>query len=100
MVKHIVIWKLKDQAEGNDKETNARLLKEKLEALQGQIPGLLKIEVGIDFSDTESSGDIVLYSELESKEALENYQNHPLHKAVGAFVKEVQCERQMVDYII
>lgn len=98
MVKHIVIWKLKEQAEGNDKATNARLVKEKLEALQGQIPGLLKIEVGIDFSDTESSGDIVLYSELESREALENYQNHPLHKAAGAFVKEVQCGRQMVDY--
>lgn len=100
MVKHIVIWKLKDQAEGNDKATNARLVKEKLEALQEQIPGLLKIEVGIDFSGTESSGDIVLYSELESKEALENYQNHPLHKAVGAFIREVQCGRQMIDYIL
>lgn len=100
MVKHIVVWTLKEQAEGNDKATNAHLVKEKLESLQGRIPGLLKIEVGIDFSRTESSGDIVLYSEFESKEALDNYQAHPLHKAAGAFIKEVQSGRRMIDYTI
>ncbi|MDR2938413.1 MAG: Dabb family protein, partial [Prevotellaceae bacterium] len=57
MVKHIVTWKLKEAAAGSDKASNAQLAKEKLEALNGKIPGLLKLEVGIDFMHGETSGD-------------------------------------------
>ncbi len=99
MVKHIVIWKLRDEALGNDKAGNARLAKEKLEALSGKIPGLLRIEVGLDFLRSDSSGDLVLYSELESKEALAVYQEHPLHKEVGKFIREVVSGRTSADYI-
>jgi len=100
MVKHIVIWRLKDEAHGNSKSENARLIKEKLEFLNGKIPGLLKLEVGFDISHTETSSDIVLYSEFKSIEALNNYQEHPLHKAIMPFVQEVRSERRMVDYEI
>ena len=100
MVKHIVAWKLKDNANGNTKEENALLIKEKLEALNGRIPGLVKIEVGIDFSKTEMSSDIILYSEFESKEDLNNYQIHPEHKAVVPLVVDVTLERRLVDYEI
>jgi heme-degrading monooxygenase HmoA len=71
----------------------------KLEALNGQIPGLLKLEVGFDFSKSDMSADLVLYSEFESKEALQGYQDHPLHKAVQAFVKEARTERRVADYL-
>ncbi len=98
MIKHIVIWRLKESAYGNDKATNARLIKERLEALRGKIPGLLKIEVGIDFSAGDASGDIVLYSEFTSREALGTYQAHPEHKAVVPFIKGAWCERRVVDY--
>ena len=98
MIKHIVIWKLKDSAHGNDRSTNARLAKEKLESLRGQIAGLRAIEVGIDFSATASSADMVLYSEFDSREALAAYQNHPLHQAIVSFVGPAISERRMVDY--
>ena len=55
MVKHIVMWRLKENSCGNSKEENKKLIKEKLEALAGRIEGLIKIEVGFDFSNTESS---------------------------------------------
>ncbi|MDR1501747.1 MAG: Dabb family protein [Prevotella sp.] len=97
MIKHIVMWKLKDEAHGNDKATNARLVKEKLEALSGKIDGLLKIEVGIDFLGG-GNFDVVLYSELSSKEALDIYQNHPLHQAVLPFIREAVMDRKAVDY--
>lgn len=97
MIKHIVMWKLKDEAHGNDKATNAGLVKEKLEALSGKIDGLLKIEVGIDFLGG-GNFDVVLYSELSSKEALDNYQNHPLHQAVLPFIREAVMDRKAVDY--
>jgi len=100
MIKHIVLWKLSEQANGNNKATNALLIKEKLEALNGQIPGLLKLEVGIDFSNSEMSADVALYSEFATKEDLEVYQQHPKHKAVQAFVLEVRSARQVADYEI
>lgn len=98
MVKHIVCWRLKDEANGMSKEENAKTIKEKLEALQGQIHGLIKIEVGFDFLHSPESMDIVLYSEFESRAALDFYQQHPLHKAIMPFIGEARNERRVVDY--
>jgi len=97
MIKHIVMWKLKDEAHGNDKATNARLIKEKLEDLNGKIEGLLKLEVGIDFLGGNNY-DVVLYSELTKEEDLDTYQNHPLHQAVLPFIREAVNSRVAVDY--
>lgn len=99
MVKHIVMWKLKDQAHGNDKATNANLIKEKLENLNGKIDGLLKAEVGIDFLGG-GNFDVVLYSEVASREALDAYQLHPLHQAVLPFIREAVSDRKAVDFEI
>jgi len=98
MIKHIVVWRLKESAHENTKDKNALLIKEKLEALNGKIPGLIRLEVGINFSNTSESSDIVLYSEFTSKKDLENYQAHPEHKAIMPFVAEARSERRMVDY--
>jgi len=91
MVKHIVMWKLRDKADAAE-------IKERLEALAGKIPGLLNIEVGIDFLESEQSADVVLYSELESREALDTYQNHAEHMAVVPLVKAAAVSRTVVDY--
>ena len=91
MVKHIVMWKLRDKADAAE-------IKARLEALQGKIPGLIKIEVGIDFLESEQSADVVLYSELESREALNVYQAHPEHVAVIPLVKGAAIARTVVDY--
>lgn len=98
MVKHIVMWKLKDSANGNSKEENAVKIKLMLEDLNGKIPSLIKLEVGIDFSNTENSSDIILYSEFKSKEDIEAYQIHPEHKKVKPFVLACRSERRLVDY--
>ncbi|MDU1904532.1 MAG: Dabb family protein [Dysgonomonas sp.] len=100
MIKHIVCWKLKDEAHGNDKSVNAKHIKEKLEALRGKIEGLVNIEVGINIPEYPTNYDVVLYSELESKEALEHYQNHPLHQALLPFIREAVSNRVAVDYEI
>jgi hypothetical protein len=73
MIKHIVVWRLKDNAHGNTKFQNALIIKDKLEALPAKIPEILKMEVGIDFSNTDNSANIVLYSEFASKQDLDNY---------------------------
>jgi len=94
MIKHIVFWKLKD----DNKKRNAETIKERLESLAGKVPGLLKIEVGLDYSKTEESADVALYSEFESKEALRLYTEHPDHKAILPFVKDIRTERRVVDF--
>lgn len=98
MVRHIVFWRLKEHALGNDKATNARLIKEKLEGLAGKIPGLLRIEVGLDFSREDASADVALYTEFESREALAGYHHHPAHETLKPFIAEVRSERRVVDY--
>ena len=98
MIKHIVMWKFKDSAHGNDRASNARMAKERLESLRGRIPGLLAIEVGVDVSATANSCDVVLYTEFADADALKVYQAHPLHQAVVPFVAEAASERRVVDY--
>ena len=98
MIKHIVMWRLKDSAGGRDKAANARLIKEKLEALRGRIPGLLTVEVGLDFSKSDASADVVLVSEFADRAALQVYQAHPEHTAVADFIGEVRSERRLIDY--
>lgn len=98
MIKHIVMWRLKESAHGNPAEVNARIIREKLEALRGRIPGLVSIEVGLDFSGSESSADVVLYSEFIDRKSLEGYQTHPEHEAVKSFIGGASAERRLVDY--
>ena len=100
MIKHIVMWKLKDHAEGNDKQTNAALVKEKLDALANLVPGMLKLEVGIDLGLDAAASDVVLYTEFEDEAALSAYQSHPQHKAVFPFIAAVRETRVAVDYAV
>jgi len=100
MIKHIVAWKLKDIAEGKSKQENALKAKKLLESLNGKIPGMLHLEVGIDFSKTDSSSDIVLYSEFEDKKSLDEYQKHAEHEKIKPFIKLIIIERRLIDYEI
>lgn len=99
MVKHIVMWKLKDFAEGASREENARKLKAKLEALEGTIPELQKAEVGINFDASPAAYDVVLYSEFADRDALRAYQRHPEHqRLISEFLDKVRIDKKVVDY--
>jgi hypothetical protein len=98
MLKHIVFWKLKDEVDGLDKLAAAVRIKEMLEDLDGKVPGLLSIHVGIDVSKSAQSADIVLLSEFPDQAALDAYQIHPLHEACKAFIGKAASERRVVDF--
>ena len=97
MVKHIVMWRLREPA---SKKEDAATIKALLEGLAGLIPGLLKIEVGVNFIEDANAADVVLYSEFTDRAALETYQAHPLHQAVVPRVKALAVERRSADYFI
>ena len=71
------MWKFRTDAELTPTEV-AQTMKTRLEALNGQIEGLIKMEVGINDIDSSNAFDAVLISEFESAEALEKYKKHPL----------------------
>jgi hypothetical protein len=98
MIKHIVFWRLNETAYRNNKQTNALLLKDKLLSMRDKVDGLIKIEVGFDFSNEKDSCDVVLYSEFENKEALHKYQTHHEHQAIKEWLGEVRFERRVIDY--
>lgn len=91
MVKHIVIYTLKD---GVDKKDAVELIRSVLEPLVGKIPGLLHLEVRQAYNGL----DCALYSELESKEALENYAVHPLHLEAKEHFHHLLASRYCADY--
>jgi len=98
MIKHIVMWKLFDEAEGNSKEKNSSRIKEELLKLALDIPQIINMEVGINTNTTDHSFDVVLYSEFSSKEDLQFYQDHPAHISFKTFIQKLRTHRYIVDY--
>ncbi len=91
MVKHIVLYTLK---EGVDKEEAVRIIASVLEPLVGKIPGLNHMEIRRAFSGM----DYALYSEFESREALEAYAQHPLHLEAKTHFHHFLETRVAADY--
>ncbi|HIT07464.1 MAG TPA: Dabb family protein [Candidatus Merdivicinus faecavium] len=94
MIRHIVMWKLKDKTEDGAKAENAAAIKAGLEGLVGKIDGLLRAEVMVGMP---GGMDLCLYSELTDAAALAVYRDHPLHKEVQALVHRSMTERVAFD---
>lgn len=98
MIKHIVMWTLKDEAVGAGKAANAKKMKELLSGLRTLIPVLRELEVGIDVFAATPACDVILYTAFDTRADLDAYQVHPEHLRVVAFVKQVVATRSVVDY--
>lgn len=98
MVKHIIVWKIKDEFD-EDKKNEIKLgVKNGLEGLAGQIPGLVEIKVQTKVLPS-SNGDLMLDSTFESAEALNGYSVHPAHVDVANnLVRPYMASRSCVDY--
>jgi hypothetical protein len=98
MIKHIVVWKLKEYADGKPKSENLIIMKKLLDDMFGKIPQIQKLEVGINIEPSDNAFDISLYSEFDSEKDLGIYQDHPIHITAKEFIKKVRQERYVVDY--
>lgn len=98
MVKHVILWTLKDEYSAAEKQKIKEEIKAGLEGLKGQIPGLLEIQVNID-GLASSNADLMLDSSFESEEALKGYAVHPAHVAVAdGKVRPFTASRVCLDY--
>ena len=82
MVKHVILWKLKEELTGAEKETVKDGIKSGLEGLQGQIPGLLGIKVNTN-PLASSNCDVMLDSAFVDEASLKGYAVHPAHVEVA-----------------
>lgn len=98
MVKHMIIWKMKDEVA--DKAKTAAEIKAALEGLVGKIDGLLEMHILTECYSC-SAGDVMMDSAFADLAALEAYQAHPLHVAVAnGLVRPAMEQRLSFDYEI
>lgn len=97
MVRHIVAWSYRDGFSEKENKINAQKVKEELERLKQCIDGIIELTVQINILSS-GNRDIVLNSLFQSEDALADYQNHPEHRRVSAFVGTVMQSRVCVDY--
>ena len=97
MVKHIVMWNVRGDTP-EQKQQSAMLVKSAFESLSGKIPGLTKLEVGLDVSAVDYACDVVLYSEFDTQASLDAYASHPEHLRVKQVVGDIRIARHQVDY--
>lgn len=100
MIKHIVMFKMQENAEGSSGTDNARKIKEILDKLPDQIPQIKLYEVGLNIAESPVAWDIVLDSGFDSISDLNEYRNHPAHQEALDFIKKVIDESSVVDYEI
>ncbi len=98
MIKHIVMWNVLG-IDAAERQRNAQRIKTAFEGIQRRIPGLLKLEIGIDQSHVDYACDVVLYSEFENLQALAEYAIHPEHTRVRQELEGLRITRHQVDYI-
>ena len=87
MIKHIVLWRLKNDVEEQVKEKQLLSMKERLESLPQAIPQIRHFEIGLNVKPSERAMDIVLYSEFDSREDLNTYSAHPAHQEAVVFLR-------------
>lgn len=95
MVKHIVYWKLKEEAKARQEALVADL-SARFHALLGVVDGLTAIELGQNYNGGEF--DLALLCEFTTREAEKGYQSHPAHLAIKEIVQQNICDRAAVDY--
>lgn len=102
MIRHVVMWKLKDEAEGATKDKNAEKMKLILEGLKINIEEIKNVEVGINISEDDdeagSNFDVVLISDFETELDYTMYTRSNHHKKALKFISSVIDERYFVDY--
>lgn len=100
MVKHIILWQLKDEYTEEQKKEIRAGIKEGLEGLVGKVPGLLEVKVRTEFLSS-SNADVMLDATLQDVESLKGYAVHPDHVAVAnAKVRPYTKARVCMDYEI
>ncbi len=98
MIKHIVMWKFKEFAQGRTKKENLILVKSMLEELPSKIDFIRSTEIHFNVNTKDGMYDAVLISTFDTLADVEKYRVHPDHKAISSYVALVRENRASVDF--
>lgn len=90
MIKHVVMWKISEE--------NINMAVKKLRAMDGKIDVMKNLQVGKNFNTQSRAFDLILINEFDSREALDLYQNHPVHLKVKEYLGTVTTQAAVVDF--
>jgi hypothetical protein len=96
-VRHVVTWKLAAE-DAAERSAQAAEVARRLNALDGVVPQLLSISAGANMAYHDANWDVTLVADFASIDALEEYQVHPAHEEVVAYVRSVVSSRVAVDF--
>ena len=96
MIRHVVVWRLKSSS--NDSPVDFEKIRAALEAQKGRIPGLLRVEAGLNSRPSRRAADFALICDFADADALAAYHKHPAHMETRAIVDPLVAEHWIVDY--
>ena len=96
-IRHVVAWKLAAEDAG-ERAADAAEVARRLNALDGVVPQLRSISAGANSAYPDTNWDVTLVADFDSLAALEEYQVHPAHEEVAAFIRSVVASRVAVDF--
>ncbi|MCT4627614.1 Dabb family protein [Halodesulfovibrio sp.] len=101
MIKHIVWFTFKEEAEGASAAENAAKTVDILRNLEGKIPALKSIDVSMTFAKTTTEDvQVILLSTHDDEAGLASYNEHPLHQECVSFIKTVIASRKAIDFVV
>jgi hypothetical protein len=98
MIRHIVVWRLKEEAKRDGKIANLELIHEVLEGLRVHVSGLHCVEIYPNQQIGADAADLLLYAEFDTWSALHAYEAHALHANLRALIAPLRTERRVIDH--
>ncbi len=96
MVHHIVMWKLRPEADGRSKAENAKIIQQRLSALPPKIDCIQSLRVGVN--ENGGAWDVVLVTTFQTAADLAAYDSHPDHQAVKRLIQTAAADRACIDF--
>lgn len=99
MIRHVVMWHVKgDSAE--ERMLVREQFRQAFDSLRGRIPGMLRLEVGLDTGIDAGACDVLLLTEFADQASLEAYGNHREHLRVRDELRDLRVSRHQIDYLV
>lgn len=98
MVRHVVFWRLAEELRVDASLMDMASIHRSVEAMQAQVPGLLRADIARVRPDGADGVDLAFYCEFASWDALRDYEVHPLHMEFRRLIGPLRTERRVADY--
>ena len=98
-IRHVVMWRVRGDTPG-ERQANAARVREALLSMEGLVPGMAWLQVGLDISGIDYACDVVLVADFDDAQALSGYADHPAHVRAKRQMADLRIARHQVDFVV